>query len=285
LTVNLISKANPNNKLANFSKIVGAIPLDTTEQTDGGIKYNLQYDLAGTTLTEKDPVKGKLLKVATKQAGTAPSFQDVFGGSILGLQQRLGIAIPKTESSVMAKLTTWKKGQQVADTTARKIDPLKFRSLSLAKGPELSFPGATVSGDFNYEDDTGNWVTQGINVVYSGAGGQDAITGGISYHENENKYEFDLRFNEQAYYANKGKSGDVFAQGNDDADPFAKDPGLPSLLGVVKYEDTDIKDKQGKDIPSYSKVTYELTANKLSSKQIMTFVKLWLLLVGPVNDE
>jgi hypothetical protein len=34
-----------------------------------------------------------------------------------------------------------------------------------------------------------------------------------------------------------------------------------------------------------SKVTYNLAANQLSKVQIMNFFKLWLVCVGPTNDE
>ncbi|MBW7904632.1 MAG: hypothetical protein LC135_08455 [Phycisphaerae bacterium] len=63
---------------------------------------------------------------------------------------------------------------------------------------------------------------------------------------------------------------------------FAVDNTVPSLTGRISYEDTFIP---GGDTPSSSKVTYGLHANKLSKQQIMNFVKLWLLAVGPTNDE
>jgi hypothetical protein len=34
-----------------------------------------------------------------------------------------------------------------------------------------------------------------------------------------------------------------------------------------------------------SKIGYELNANKLSKQQVMNFAKLWLIAVGPTNDE
>jgi hypothetical protein len=38
-------------------------------------------------------------------------------------------------------------------------------------------------------------------------------------------------------------------------------------------------------LPVASKVTYALNANKLTKQQIMAFFKLWLIAVGPTNDE
>ena len=37
--------------------------------------------------------------------------------------------------------------------------------------------------------------------------------------------------------------------------------------------------------PTSSKVTYALKANKLSKQQVMNFFKLWLVAIGPTNDE
>ena len=39
------------------------------------------------------------------------------------------------------------------------------------------------------------------------------------------------------------------------------------------------------DSPAKSKVTYELNANKLTKTQLVNFFKLWMVGVGPINDE
>ena len=41
----------------------------------------------------------------------------------------------------------------------------------------------------------------------------------------------------------------------------------------------------GGDVPASSKVTYKLNANKLTKQQVVNFFKLWLIAVGPTNDE
>jgi hypothetical protein len=41
----------------------------------------------------------------------------------------------------------------------------------------------------------------------------------------------------------------------------------------------------GSELPATSKITYKLNANKLNKQQIMNFFKLWMVGVGPTNDE
>lgn len=60
------------------------------------------------------------------------------------------------------------------------------------------------------------------------------------------------------------------------------DNSIPTLTGTVEYVDTFIA---GGTTPSASKVTYHLKANKLTKQQVMNFYKLWMLCVGPANDE
>ena len=55
-----------------------------------------------------------------------------------------------------------------------------------------------------------------------------------------------------------------------------------SMTGKIEYQDTFIS---GGTTPANSKVTYHLNANKLTKQQIVNFFKLWLVCVGPTNDE
>jgi hypothetical protein len=63
---------------------------------------------------------------------------------------------------------------------------------------------------------------------------------------------------------------------------FAVDNSLPCLTGTINYVDTFVP---GTTTPSSSKVTYNLNANKLTKQQVMNFFKLWMICVGPTNDE
>ena len=56
---------------------------------------------------------------------------------------------------------------------------------------------------------------------------------------------------------------------------------LPAhLTGTIKFTDTP-----GPNGPTASQVEYDLKSNKLTQQQVMNFAKLWLVAVGPTNDE
>ena len=76
--------------------------------------------------------------------------------------------------------------------------------------------------------------------------------------------------------------GNAFEAMSDEDAFFAVDSSVPSLTGKIEYVDTFIS---GGTTPSASKVTYHLNANKLTKQQAVNFFKLWLVAVGPTNDE
>ena len=61
---------------------------------------------------------------------------------------------------------------------------------------------------------------------------------------------------------------------------------LAGLLQLLVDDRGERVHRLGADeLPTSSKVTYALDANKLTKQQIMNFFKLWLICVGPTNDE
>jgi hypothetical protein len=56
---------------------------------------------------------------------------------------------------------------------------------------------------------------------------------------------------------------------------------IPALTGHVEYVDQ----MSGGDTVTSSKVTYKLVGSNLTNQQVMNFAKLWLIAVGPTNDE
>jgi len=63
------------------------------------------------------------------------------------------------------------------------------------------------------------------------------------------------------------------------------DNSIPCLTGKVSYVDTFISSSDEELSPAKSKITYELNANKLTKTQLVNFFKLWLIGIGPINDE
>jgi hypothetical protein len=169
---------------------------------------------------------------------------------------------------------------------------MRFENVVIAAGPAQSYPKCTVNGNLDFDYETGNWLTNGIRLHYSLNGKEydDVVTGSIKWVEDPNRasngkgqYEFNLRWNEDKAKP-ASTEADAFKNLSDEEAFFAVDNSIPSLTGTVKYEDTFTTVK-GEPVPSASKVTYTLDANQLTKQQIMNFMKLWLLAVGPTNDE
>lgn len=248
-------------------KWVGTIPVDTTSGA---------YDLSGGKALNSQ------LRINVDAVGSAAAFMDPFSGRMMG----------KAEKKESLAAYTYRRavGNKTVEVKVTKSDPMRFDSIVLAKGPAESYPRTTVTGRLDYDYETGNWYTDGIRFRYNlnGKEMEDVVTGSIKWVEDANRdtngkgyYDFNLRFNEEK---NKTASTEAsaFANLSDEDAFFAVDNSIPCLTGTVSYVDTFIS---GKDVPSSSKVTYALNANKLSKQQIMNFFKLWMICVGPTNDE
>jgi hypothetical protein len=181
-------------------------------------------------------------------------------------------------------------GDKTVEIKIKKSDPMRFENIELAKGPVETYPRTSVNGTLNYDYETGNYFADNITFHYS-IGGKDytdIVTGTIKWVEDPSRktngkgqYEFNLRFNEEK---NKAPSGEAaaFAKMSDEEAFFAVDNTIPTLTGKIAYVDTM---SAGGDAPASSKITYNLNANKLNKLQVVNFFKLWLIAVGPTNDE
>jgi hypothetical protein len=267
LTLSVLNPKDPKQKKS-VGKWVGVVPIDTTSGA---------YDLAAGVKEERP------LRIAIDTVGKAQGFTDNFGGQLVG----------KAEKKDNLAGYTYKRlvGKRTVEVVVKRSDPMRFSNLQLAKGPSENYPRTTVSGRLDYDYETGNWYTDGIRFRYSmdGKDYEDVVTGSVKWIEDPARatngrgyYDFNLRFNEE-----KSKSGSTeaaaFESMSDEEAFFAIDDSIPSLTGRIQYEDTF---SAGPDSPpARSKVTYNLNANKLTKPQIMNFAKLWLICVGPTNDE
>ncbi|MFN8389173.1 MAG: hypothetical protein U0136_02645 [Bdellovibrionota bacterium] len=250
-----------------IATLAGTVPMDGSGK----------YSLAGA---------GGSLSLVTKSVPNIPSLTGVFGGSIFGK----GLEKHGLLSTKLHEYTRVLSGRKV-QVTSKNIDPLKFVGLRLGAGPLAAYPGAVVNGNLDYDYDTGNWYADRIEVR-TDSGEQDVITGSIKWIEDANRsangrgqYQFNLRYNE----AKNRKADDesaFFEGASDEQLFFAIDDKLPGVFGTVDYVDT-LRSVSGNEDPVVvsSKVTYHLKTSGLSKPQVVTFVKLWLLLVGPTNDE
>jgi len=248
-------------------KWVGIIPIDPATGA---------FDLSGGVSKERP------LRIQVDAVGRSPAFTDNFGGRLVGkAEKKEGLASYTYRRTV---------GNKTVEVVVKQSDPMRFENLILAKGPADNYPRTTVNGRLDYDYETGNWLTDGIKFRYSldGRDFEDVVTGSIKWVEDPDRdtngkgyYEFNLRFNEEKNKAAGGESAAFDAMSSEDAF-FAVDNTIPCLTGRVAYADAF---QGGSDTPISSKVTYNLNANKLTKQQAMNFFKLWLIGIGPINDE
>ncbi len=247
-------------------KWVGTVPIDTATGA---------FDLAGGRAKESP------LRIAVDAVGRAPSFQDYFAGRLVGKAEKKDNLAQYTFKRVV--------GNKTVQMVVKKSDPMRFENIKLAKGPAESYPACSVTGRLDYDYETGNWFTDGIRFAYSvdGRDYEDIVTGSIKWVEDPDRetngkgyYEFNLRFNEEKF-AKSSSESEAFEKMSDEDAFFAVDDSIPCLTGRITYVDTMGEN----DLPTASKVTYALNANKLTKQQVVNFAKLWLLCVGPTNDE
>lgn len=249
---------------------VGEVPIDTASGA---------FDLAGGA-SLKDPSP---LRIDVQAIGRQAAFKDYFGGRLVG----------KAENKDSLASYTYKRlvGNKEVQIVVKKSDPMRFDNIVLAKGPAETYPRTSVNGRLDYDYETGNWFTDGIRMHYTLDGKEydDVVTGSIKWVEDPNRasngkgyYDFNLRFNEEKH-KKAGTEGDAFAKLSDEDAFFAVDNSIPCLTGRIEY--TDTMSAGADSAPSSSKVIYHLNANKLNKQQIMNFFKLWMIAVGPTNDE
>lgn len=246
---------------------VGNVPIDTATGA---------YDLAGGSKEERP------LRIVIDTTGAMKGFTDLFSGRLVGKAEKKDNLASYTYKRLIANKTV--------EFVVKRSDPMRFENIEMAKGPADIYPRTIVNGRLDYDYETGNWITDGIRFKYNlnGKDYEDVVTGTIKWVEDPNRatngkgvYEFNLRFNEEKGKAAAGESAAFDKLSNEDAF-FVVDDSIPCLTGTISYVDTI---SSGSDAPSMSKVTYNLNANKLNKQQVMNFFKLWMLGVGPTNDE
>ncbi|HEX8322559.1 MAG TPA: hypothetical protein VF595_01480 [Tepidisphaeraceae bacterium] len=266
LNISVLNPANLSQKKP-VGKWVGEVPLDTASGA---------YDLSGGRANDSQ------LRVAIDTAGTMQAFTDPFGGKLIGKAEK--------KENLGAKLYTRVIGGKEVKIEVKKADPMSFQGVELAKGPVSLYPRTIVNGRLDFDYETSNYLTDGITFSYNVDGKEinDKVTGSIKWVEDagyktngKGYYDFNLRFNEDKNKPAQGEAA-AFAGQSDEAAFFSVDEALPCLTGTIEYIDTFVP---GTENVSASKVTYKLNSNKLTRQQIVNFFKLWMIAIGPTNDD
>ncbi len=281
ITSSLLGRVEQPGQLTYALNLVVMNPVDLTQRKTvgkwvGTVPINAEgvYDLTGG---DSSP-----LRISVEGSGQSPAMAETFGGCLHGKG--------KKSEGIMAYVRKW-RSKEVALKVSN-VDPMRFENVELAAGPAQHYPRTVVNGNLDFDYETGNWLTNGLRFKYTlnGKEYEDVVTGSIKWVEDENRanngkghYEFNLRWNEQSSEA-VSKEAASYQLASDEEAFFAVDQTVPSLTGSVTFEDT-LTQLKGESIPSASKTTYQLDANQLTKQQVMNFLKLWLLGIGPTNDE
>jgi len=293
-----------------ISKILGRETQPATVMFDVGLAVRNPKDLAqkksvgkwvGSVGISTDGVydfgtgdaNSSQLRIAVDSIGKAAAFVGPFSGKVFGKGET-------RKGTISDKFTEYSRIVKGKKTTirAKNVDPLRFVNLTLGEGPAQIYPRTLVNGNLDFDYETGNWYTSGIRFKYTldGVEYEDVVTGSIKWVEDPSRaqngkgqYEFNLRFNEEKLKPATDESA-AFAGGGESQGEdafFAVDNSVPSMTGTISFEDNLAPGGKEDEEPTVfaSKVTYKLDANKLTKQQAVNLFKLWLVIVGPTNDE
>jgi len=214
-------------------------------------------------------------------------------GNSLKVSGRIQGKKSQDSSSFSEKLVEYTRifNKKKVTLQVKHVDPLSFQRLIIPAGSGPLFPELQVNGRLDYDYDTGNWLSTDLKMEYvdKGIRQKDVISGSIHWVEDPSRdyngkgyYEFNLRFNEKS-----SDESSFFAESNDESQFFETADDVAALLGRVEYRDSfgDLNAGSPQRPVVASLVSYHLKSNLLSPVQVANFVRLWLLIVGPVNDE
>lgn len=236
------------------------------------------------------------------------------GGAILGRNVtrwwEIGEQFRKASTEATKVYSRYVDGK-VVSIEVKNPDPLRFERTQLPAGPFSFLPETKVSGTLDYDYELGNWLTDanGLTFTYTVADRTftDRVSGSIRYVEEEGTftdkagkkkpytgyYEYNLRWNEQQATNDQNFFDASAAQAQSDAFFSSSDQSKPGLYGRVYYNDSEdgcrrTTKEDGKLScvgPTHSEITYDLNAEKLTYLQLADWVKLELLILGPLTDE
>lgn len=245
----------------------------------------MPYDASGAFILDGGGDQQRAMRIAVDVGQTV---NDQFSGRFYGkAEDKSKLSVDSFKRIVNGKTVEHKY----------QADPMKFENLILAEGPDKGrYTRATVNGSLDYDRATGNYFAKNLKFAYSLEGKDyiDNVSGTIKWVEDpqrasngKGKYEFNLRFNEEKF-TKPAPENQIAAVASED-DIFAVTTGVPSITGTIDFVDSfngsALKDPDGKPLPTGSKATYNLKTTDLTKQQVMNFVKMWMVAVGPTNDE
>jgi hypothetical protein len=180
----------------------------------------------------------------------------------------------------------------------KKPDPMVFLGLRIPSDNGLQLPETGLRGELTFDYDKSSYLTNNLAFEYGKT--TDRVQGTILWKKEAEKYTHGKKAGQ---VVEKGESRYVFgllfnpkkakeaAQGRlvtDEIDLLSSSAEASTLTGeVIYWDDGPVDEKDGETFitPHHSKVEYRLHAKRLTLAQVHNFLKMWLLMSGPVNDE
>lgn len=270
--------------------------------------------MRGDLIIDKDgryvPDLGRLRIDVVKGNQTSSPFGGAIQGRNVTRWWEVGEQFRKAQKEA-TKIYSRQVEGKVVSIEVKNPDTLRFERTQLAAGPFSFLPETRVSGNLDYDYELGNWLTDsnGITFTYTVADRSftDRISGSIRFVEEEGNftdkggkkrpytgfYEYNMRWNEQPASNDNAFFDASAAQAQSDAFFSNADQSKPGLYGRVYYNDVEdgckrTRGADGKEKcvgPTRSEITYDLKAEKLNNVQLANWVKLELLILGPLTDE
>jgi hypothetical protein len=226
------------------------------------------------------------------------------GGVFARLKELAGQAAAATGIDTITR----KIGTRTIKLDLNDPDPITFRNTQVAAGPMNKYGAVTINGEMTYGytgKKSGVYVFKNL-TMQSGQGSPDVFTGTMVYQDTQEtvkmggkdinctgSYDVNLQVNEAAVSAQKNdeeffNQAEVKNQSDEDSF-FAVNNSVPSITGKICITDNGtvtIKvDGKDTEAPTSSEINYDLTLNKVTDIQAVNFVKLALIILGPVFDE
>ena len=209
---------------------------------------------------------------------TSPGCIQNFSGDVQG----------KNKKHKVNRVINLEAGGEFVRIAVKESDPMSFKNLVLPADDALGIPETTVTGDLVYDYEEGSYYTDSLD--FTSANRTDRVRGIIQWKKDDDypnngrsKYLFNLLFNPKV---GDGAKASTATESERSLLDFS--PATSALRGSVEYVDelqTGRVDGETEPEARRSVVTYHLHARQLTPIQIHTFLRVWLLMSGPVNDE
>ncbi len=309
-TVDLVVRTEDDLQVFYRGTIHRRAPTKGAAPVPGSLRFNLTITAQRVT-TAGQPVEGKVREVG-KITGIVPRSGDgLYTFDKLEWTNELGATLPfagkmqekrrDDRERRPIEVPVFVGGERMTYLVADS-DPMKFHELVLPEDTGLKLPAAELAGDLTFDYQKGSYLPN--DLTFTSGKTADRVMGIINWDKNPAEYVRnvpvgELATNARSQYrfnlvfvpaATAPGSGGGRVSKDDEKRLAVTDKSLSTLTGSIDYSDDgpvrkEVTDLEPSVLPYRSKLTFRLNANRLTPRQVHMFLRMWLLMSGPVNDE